>query len=56
MNDASEHQPPPQEWIDALARAEAEVAAGLTVPWAEARERLLATLAEIEADQARRRA
>ena len=55
MNDRS-GTPPPQEWIDALAQAEAEVASGLTVPWAEAKERLLATLAEIEADRARRRA
>jgi hypothetical protein len=55
MNDPS-GTPPPQEWIDALAQAEAEVAAGLTVAWPEAKERLLATLAEIEADRAPRRA
>jgi hypothetical protein len=47
---------PPQEWIDALARADADVAAGRTVAWSDVRARLLARAAEMEADQARRRA
>jgi hypothetical protein len=35
---------PPQDWLDALASADADLAAGRTVPWAEARARLLANL------------
>ena len=42
-------QKPPQEWLDALACAEADLAAGRTVPWSEARARLLAMLDETEA-------
>jgi hypothetical protein len=41
MDDQS-HQPdqaPPQEWIDALARADADVAAGRTVEWSAVRAR-----------------
>jgi hypothetical protein len=38
----------PQEWLDALARSEADVAAGRTVPWTEARARLLAIMDETE--------
>ncbi len=45
--DDTPHQPPP-EWLDALDRAEADVAAGHVVPWLEARARLLATIAEAE--------
>jgi hypothetical protein len=52
MDDHPEHTElaPPQEWIDALARSDADIAAGRTVPWSEARARLLATLDELEAD------
>jgi hypothetical protein len=39
---------PPQEWLDALARSEADLAAGRTAPWSEARARLLAILDETE--------
>jgi hypothetical protein len=49
-------QQPSQEWLDALARADADVAAGRTVAWSDVRARLLARLAEMEAKQARRRA
>jgi len=47
---------PPQAWLDALDRSEADLAAGRTMTWPEARARLLAKLAEMEAAQARRRA
>ncbi len=46
----------PAGWLEALERSEADVAAGRTVTWQEARARLLATLTEMEAEQARRRA
>jgi hypothetical protein len=49
-------RPVPAGWLEALERSEADVAAGRTVTWQEARARLLATLAEMEAEQARRRA
>jgi hypothetical protein len=49
-------QAPPQEWIDALARADADVAAGRTVEWSAVRARLLARADEMEAEKARRRA
>jgi hypothetical protein len=55
--DEQPHQPdqlPPQEWIDALARADADVGAGRTVPWSDVRARLLGRPAEMEAEQARR--
>lgn len=42
-------QTPPQEWLDALCCAEGDLAAGRTVPWSEARARLLAILDETEA-------
>ena len=48
--------PAPPGWPEALERSEADVAAGRTVTWQEVRARLLATLAEMEAEQARRRA
>ena len=41
---------PPQEWLDTLARSEADLAAGRTVPWSEARARLLANLDDIGAE------
>ena len=47
---------PPQEWLDALEKSRADLAAGRTVPWTDARARLLAIVAETEADQARRQA
>jgi predicted transcriptional regulator len=49
-------QAPPQEWLDALARGEADIAAGRIVPWSEARARLLAILDDSEADPTERRA
>ena len=49
-------RPPPAGWLEALERSEADLAAGRTTPWQEVRTRLLATLAEVEAEQARRRA
>jgi hypothetical protein len=36
------HQMPSQEWVAALDRSDAGAAAGRTVPWSEARARLLA--------------
>lgn len=45
---------PLQAWLDALDRSEADLAAGRTVTWQEARARLLTTLTEMEAEQARR--
>nr|WP_294501648.1 hypothetical protein [uncultured Rhodopila sp.] len=41
---------PPREWLEALALSEADLAAGRTVPWREARARLLANFEEIEAE------
>lgn len=49
-------RPPPAGWLEALDRSEADLAAGRTVSWQEVRARLLATLDEMEAEQARRRA
>jgi len=49
-------RPSPPGWLEALERSEADLAAGRTVAWSEVRARLLATLAEMEAEQARRRA
>ena len=48
--------PRPDAWQDALACGGAEVEAGLTSSWAEARARLLAELEALEVEQARRRA
>jgi hypothetical protein len=44
-------QTPPQAWIDALARADADVAAGRTVSGDGIMHRLRQTLAEMEARQ-----
>ena len=46
---------PPAEWLEALARSDADIAAGRTVTWQEARARLLALQDELEAEQARQR-
>jgi hypothetical protein len=43
-------QSPPQEWLEALALSDADLAAGRTVPWREARARLLANFDAIEAE------
>jgi hypothetical protein len=43
-------QSPPEEWLEALALSDADLAAGRTVPWREARARLLANFDAIEAD------
>jgi predicted transcriptional regulator len=45
-------QTPPQSWLDALDRADADIAAGRTAPWSEVRARLLARLEKQEATQA----
>lgn len=47
-------QTPPQSWLDALDRADADIAAGRTAPWPEVRARLLARLEKQEATQAQR--
>lgn len=44
-------QLPPQSWLDALDRADADVAAGRTAPWSDVRARLAARLAKQEAEQ-----
>jgi len=49
-------QQPPQEWLDAIAEAEEDVAAGRVSPWPEVRGRLLAMMAEFEAARAKRQA
>ncbi len=49
-------RPAPAGWLEALERSEADVAAERTVTWQDARARLLVMLAEMEAEQARRRA
>ena len=41
-------QTPPQEWLDALARSEADLAAGRTVSGDAVMNRLRQTLAEME--------
>jgi predicted transcriptional regulator len=43
---------PPQEWIDALAEADADLAAGRTVPLEEVLDELRACLARMEAREA----
>jgi hypothetical protein len=52
MADDQKHveQSPPEEWLEALALSEADLAAGRTVPWHEARARLLANFDAIEAE------
>lgn len=49
MNDPENRPPPPQEWLDALDRGEADVAAGRTVVSERVLSRLRRTLAEMEA-------
>jgi hypothetical protein len=51
-NDSDTGQAPPQEWLDALARADADVAAGRTVSGEGIMRRLRQTLAEMEARKA----
>jgi hypothetical protein len=46
---ADEPDKAPQEWIDALAESDADLVAGRTVPWCDARQRLLAAIAAMEA-------
>jgi hypothetical protein len=43
----------PTEWLDALARSEADLVAGRTAPWAEVRARLLAAADEVETTKLR---
>jgi predicted transcriptional regulator len=47
---------PPQEWLDALERGRADIAAGRTAPWSEVKARLLARIAFMEQAEARRKA
>ncbi len=49
-------QDPPQTWCEALDRADADLTAGRTVPWAEVRARLAAMQDEIEAAPTRQQA
>ena len=44
----------PQAWLDALDRARADVAAGRTVSWADARADFLAAIGTSEAEAKRR--
>jgi hypothetical protein len=44
---------PPRAWLEALAEGEADLKAGRTVPWDEARARFVAMLSEMEAEPAR---
>lgn len=53
QNDSAPRLTPPG-WLEALERSEADVAAGRTATWQEARARLLVMLAEMEVEQARR--
>lgn len=46
-------RPPPAEWLEALARSEADLAAGRVVPGEVVMERLRQTIAEMEAEQRR---
>lgn len=48
MDNADDLQPP-QDWLDALDRADADVAAGRTVPGGGVMSRLRQTLADMEA-------
>jgi hypothetical protein len=50
---ADRTESPPQEWLDALARSEADVAAGRTVSGDGLMRRLRQTLAEMEAPPSR---
>ncbi len=43
-------QQAPQEWIDALAESDADLLAGRTLPWSDARQRLLAAVAAMQAE------
>ncbi len=47
---------PPKEWIDALERGRADIAAARTAPWDEVRARLSDKIDAAEAVQARRQA
>jgi hypothetical protein len=52
MDDNSTPTPVPAGWLEALAKSEAQLAAGLTVPGEAVRRRLHDALARLEARQA----
>jgi hypothetical protein len=52
MDDNPTPAPVPTGWLEALARSEAQLAAGLTVPGEAVRQRLHAALARLEAKHA----
>lgn len=52
MDDNPTPAPVPAGWLEALARSEAELAAGLTVPGEAVRQRLHAAIARLEAKEA----
>lgn len=55
-NHPDQAKSPPQEWLDALARSEADLVAGRTAPWSEVRARLLAAIDDVEAEATHLRA
>jgi hypothetical protein len=52
MDRPENHSEVPTGWLEALAESEAEPAAGQTVPGEVVRQRLLDSIARIEAEQA----
>jgi hypothetical protein len=56
MTNHPDQAKPPQEWLDALARSEADLIAGRTAPWSEVRARLLAALDNVESEATHLRA
>jgi len=52
MDKPEHHTEVPASWLEALAESEAELAAGQTVPGEVVRQRLLDSIARIEAKQA----
>ena len=56
MDDAPDRTEPPAGWLDALARSEAELAAGMTVPAAAVHQRIRDGIARIEAKKRAERA
>jgi hypothetical protein len=56
MNDAPHSTETPAEWLEALARSEAELAAGLTVPAETVHQRIRDAIARIESEKHARQA
>jgi len=52
MDENATHAEAPAGWLEAIAESEAELAAGLTVPGDVVRQRLLDSIARIEAKRA----